>query len=233
MNTKISFIVSIFFLCWGLSGSSASSSERKRNEDFEKQYGTYKEYVRAGSLALNKKRYKEAVEQYNKAIEISPFVASHYYQRGQALYKKGDKGKAIEDFDKVITLDPRHAHAYVYRGLCRMKRGEYKAAVGDYLSALKLRPKDASIHNNLPWLYATVKIEKLKDKAKALEHAKKAANLSKERNAEILDTLAKAYYINGKVKEAVQTQKKALKIEPGNEAFKRNLEEYSRALSAE
>jgi hypothetical protein len=39
--------------------------------------------------------------------------------------------------------------------------------------------------------------ESFRDKTKALEHAKKAALAIKERNAEILDTLARACFING------------------------------------
>ena len=105
-----------------------------------------------------------------------------------------------------------------------MKGGEYQGALNDYRRALNLKPNDASIHNNLAWLYATAKDEKFQNKLKALEHAKKAAELTKESNAEILDTLARAYYINGRVKEAIETEKKALEIMSQNEEFKKNLE---------
>lgn len=111
--------------------------------------------------------------------------------------------KAIEDFDKVIILDPRWSSGYVYRGLCWRKKGNYKGALSDYKRALNLKPKDPGIHNNLAWLYATANDEKFQDKGKALEHAEKAARLSRDTNAEILDTLAQAYFINGKVKEAI------------------------------
>jgi cytochrome c-type biogenesis protein CcmH/NrfG len=89
-----------------------------------------------------------------------------------------------------------------------------------------MNPKDANIHNNLAWLYVTAKDEKVKDNIKALEHAVKASALSDEKNAEILDTLAMVYFVNGKVKEAVDAEQKALKLEPGNERFKGNLKKY-------
>jgi len=44
--------------------------------------------------------------------------------------------------------------------------------------------------------------------------------LSDEKNAEILDTLAMVYFVNGKIKDAVGTEQKALKLEPDNERFK-------------
>jgi len=231
IQRKNGLIICILFLVGVLYSGCASLSEIKGGGDFQKQYRLYQGYVRAGYGALNQKRYKEAIDQYSKAIEISPFEASHYYHRGLARYRKGDKERAIEDFDRAIILDPRHFPAYIYRGLCRMKKGEYKEALRDYKSALKLEPKDASIHNNLAWLYGTAKDEKFQDKIKALEHAQKAVELSKESNAEILDTLSRVYHINGKVKEAVATQKKAIKLEPGNEKFKAKLEEYQRGKS--
>ena len=64
----------------------------------------------------------------------------------------------------------------------------------------------------------------------ALEHAKKAAELSKEKNAEILDTLARAYFMNGMLKESIDAENKALKLEPYNDEFKGKLKEYEKAL---
>ena len=58
---------------------------------------------------------------------------------------------------------------------------------------------------------------------------KKGAELSKEKDAEILDTLAKAYFINGKLKEAVEDERKALNLAPDNEGFKGNLGVYEEA----
>jgi tetratricopeptide (TPR) repeat protein len=230
ISTKTIFIVCIFFLCWGLSSGSASSSESKGGDDFQKQYRAYQGYARSGYTAFQKKEYSKAIEHYTKAIEMSPFVASHYYYRGLAWYRKGDTERTIEDLDKVIILDPRHTNAYIYRGLCRMIRSECAEALRDYKSAMKLKPKDSSIHNNLAWLYATAKDEKFRDKGKALKHAKKAAELSKERNAEILDTLARAYFINGKINEAIATENKALKLKPYNDGFKENLKIYQKAM---
>jgi len=231
INPKRNLFFLTIFLCGVLFGGRASLSEGTRGDDFLKRYGEYQGYVRAGYAAINKREYIEAIDCYTKAIEISPFVASHYYYRGLAWYRKGNKDRAIEDFDKVIILDSRWHSAYINRGLCRTKGGEYKEALSDYKRALELNPKDANVHNNLAWLYATANDEKFQDKGKALEHAKKAAELSNERNAEILDTLARAYYINGKFKEAVETEKKALNLEPGNEEFKKNLEVYQKASS--
>lgn len=231
MNPNNNRLLMTIFLCGVLSGACASLSDRRSGDNFLLEYRVYQGHVRAGDAAVNKKDYEKAIDRYSKAIDISPFVASHYYYRGLARYNKGNRDGAMDDFDKVIVLDSTWRTAYVYRGLCHEKRKEYEKALSDYKRALSLKNDDATIHNNLGWLYATANDEAFQDKAKALEHAMRAAELSKGRNAQILDTLAKAYFINGKVKEAIDAEKQALKWEPTNQEFKRNLEEYEKASS--
>lgn len=43
--------------------------------------------------------------------------------------------------------------------------------------------------------------------------------------------MARAYFINGKVKEAVETERKAIKLKPDNDKFKENLKVYEKASS--
>jgi len=137
------------------------------------------------------------------------------------------------DFGKVLIIDPGMSSAYVYRGLCRERLEKYKDALNDYTKALELKPNDAAIHNNIAYLYVSANDESFRDKVKALEYAKKAAELSKEKNAEILDTLARAYFLNGMVKEAIDAENKALKLEPYNDEFKGRLREYEKAIGTE
>lgn len=225
-----SLIVFLLFLCVSIFVVFGLISGIRAEEDFSKRYQAYQQAVSSGKASLNKKDYQAAIDQYTKAIEMSPFMGSHYYDRGIAWYKKGDEKKAIEDFNRVIILDPRSSSAYVYRGLCKVKGGDYQGGLNDYRKGLELNSKDPSIHNNMAWLFATAKDEKFQDKLKALEHAAKAAELSSERNAEVLDTLARVYFINGKINEAVETEKKALRLEPNNERFKENLKEFEKAM---
>jgi Flp pilus assembly protein TadD len=200
------------------------------NDDFAARYKAYKDHVQSASSAFQKKDYASAITNYSKAIEMSPFEINNYYNRGIAYCKSGKEKEAEEDFNKVIVMDPRMSSAYVYRGLCREKLGEYQDALNDYTKALELRPNDAAIHNNIAYLYVSANDENFRDKVKSLEHAKKAAELSKEKNAEILDTLARAYFINGMLNEVIDAENKAIKLEPYNDEFKGKLREYEKAM---
>lgn len=73
----------------------------------------------------------------------------------------------------------------------------------------------------------------LRDPAKGLEYAKKAVTLTSEKQPGFLDTLAEAYYVNGEFDQAIQTEEKALAIEPGNSDYKARLEKYRKAKANE
>jgi Flp pilus assembly protein TadD len=207
-----------------------SSASLQASDEFAEQYKSYQQYVKSASAAFQKKDYPSAITNYCKAIEMSPFESNNYYNRGIAYYKAGKDKEAEEDFGRVIIMDPRMSSAYVYRGLCREKLGTYNEALNDYTKALELKPNDAAIHNNIAYLYISAKDESFRDKSKALEYAKKAAELSRGKNAEILDTLARAYFMNGMVKEAVDSKNKALKLEPYNDEFKNRLAGYEKEV---
>jgi tetratricopeptide (TPR) repeat protein len=51
-------------------------------------------------------RYKEAIDEYKHAIEISPTNASAWCNMGYALMRVGDIDAAIESFIKAIEYDP-------------------------------------------------------------------------------------------------------------------------------
>jgi hypothetical protein len=61
----------------------------------------------------------------------------------------------------------------------------------------------------------------VKDKLKTLEPASMAATLSKGKNAE-------ACYANGEVKEAIETEKKTIDLQPDDKEFRENLALYER-----
>jgi pimeloyl-ACP methyl ester carboxylesterase len=69
-------------------------------------------------------------------------------------------------------------------------------------------------HNARAWWLLTSKDPRLRDPKKALALAEKARALGGAKAPAILDTLALAYFANGRVKEAVETAKKALKLLP-------------------
>jgi tetratricopeptide (TPR) repeat protein len=91
---------------------------------------------------------KQAIADYDKAIELRSDLGEGYNNRGIAYAHKGDHDLAIADFDKAIELRPDHAHAYNNRGLAYHDKGEYGRAIADYDRAIELKLDYAEAYYN-------------------------------------------------------------------------------------
>ncbi len=73
-------------------------------------------YYNRGILYYNQQKYKLALDDYNKAIELNPNYALAYYNRGN-LYRRQQKYKlALDDYNQAIKINPNDAEAYNNRG---------------------------------------------------------------------------------------------------------------------
>ena len=82
-------------------------------------------------------------------------------------------------------------------------------ACAQYQRVLELDPDDIAALNDLAWILATCPDDSLRDGAKAVKLAEKAAQLCHSQSPEVLDTLAAADAEAGNFSEAVQTVKNA------------------------
>jgi len=136
---RLLFFFSLLLVCAVVIGHPVAAED-----DFAHKYQTYQKAVQEGKAALEKKDFHVAIDNFTKAIKDSPFVASHYVDRGIAWYREGERQKAENDFSRAIILDPRLAIAYTYRGLVRMDGSDQEGALKDYTTALGLNPRDLS-----------------------------------------------------------------------------------------
>ncbi len=100
--------------------------------------GTAEWHLDQGNRLTGQGRYDEAIEEYNKAIEMAPEDADAYNNRGFAYVQKGELDQAIADFDKAIELDPELAEAYNNRGYAYYLKGEVAKAVSDFEKCIEL-----------------------------------------------------------------------------------------------
>ena len=89
--------------------------------------------------------------------------------------------------------------------------------------------------NAFAWRVLTEVEQDKQDLPIALKAAAKANKITQGKSAAILDTFALALFRNGKVTQAIEVQKKALKLVAGNERmekeFKARLDEFTKAAA--
>ena len=64
-------------------------------------------FLYLGKLYIQEKRFKEAIELLDEAIEMNPNYAPAYHERGLAKLMNGDKDGSLQDITKALQLNPK------------------------------------------------------------------------------------------------------------------------------
>lgn len=96
------------------------------------------EYRERADKRFQEKKYKEAISDYDMAIDLDPDYADSYYRRGLAKYDDEQYGSAISDFDTFIDKNPDYAEAYYYRAKANSSLGHLTEASENLQMALEL-----------------------------------------------------------------------------------------------
>ena len=97
-------------------------------------------YDNRGNVWRDRGRFDRAVEDYDKAIALSPSFAFAFYNRSQAHYLAGRFTEALADAGKAAALNENSAAALSLRGLIHEKLGARDAAIADLRRAAALDP---------------------------------------------------------------------------------------------
>jgi tetratricopeptide (TPR) repeat protein len=102
-----------------------------------------------GNALFQEGQVDEAIEHYQKALEINPNFAEARNNLGWALSKRGEVDSSIEQFQKALGIDPNYAHAHNNLGIALVKKGQLNEAIAQFQEALRLEPGYGNAQNNL------------------------------------------------------------------------------------
>lgn len=163
-------------------------------------------------------KYEEAIECYDKVIELNPNYAPAWYNKGVALAKLGRYEEAIECYKKAVELNPDYVDAWFNMGVAYAKLGKYEEAIKCYDKVLELNPKDYYAWNN-----KGVALAKLGKYEEAIECYKKAIELNPN-YADAWYNLGLALTKLGKYEEAIKCFDKVLQLKPEYKSAKESKE---------
>ena len=197
--------------------SRAAEAERQRiNEEVKRNEHEFEanEWMKKGySLGLQKK-YREALECYEKALKLNPDSPIAWSNMGFIYRVLGNYDKAIEYNKKAIELNPGLAGAWDNLGFSYDGSGKYDKAIECYQKASKLNPNEAMVWINFGIAYA-----RLGNYDKAVQCLRKAIELESNM-AKAWNNLGWCCYAMERYVEALAAFDKALEINPNYEAAK-------------
>jgi tetratricopeptide (TPR) repeat protein len=154
----------------------------------------------------------DAIQHFERALQIDNNRASVHSSLGVALLEKGRTEESLAHLQTAIALDPHDADARYNLGNTFLAMGRAREAVTQYQQALDINPDDTETMNNMAWILATSPDPMIRDGAKAVALAERAVALTANKEQRVVATLAAAYAETGRFPEAVKTAQRALQL---------------------
>jgi len=140
-------------------------------------------------------------------------------------------GVAEQAIRQQLAKEPQNVDLYLTLAMVYQQMGKERETLQIYEQIIALDPYRAVALNNLAWLLATASEPDLRDPERAVDLARRAVTL--ERSPGFLDTLAEAYFVDGRVEDAIRTIKEALATAKENRAYyKKQLQRFQEGMDS-
>ena len=153
-------------------------------------------------------KFEEAIECYDKAIEINPNFFLALGNKGLALFNLKRYEEAMECFDKIIDIEPRDFQGYENKGRALLNLKKNEEAIRCFDKAIELKPTSWVLWDNKG--RALFNLQKFEE---AIECFNKALE-DNPRNVETWNIKGMALGNLDKYKEAVESFDRAVEINP-------------------
>ncbi|MBT3297858.1 tetratricopeptide repeat protein [archaeon] len=93
-------------------------------------------------------KFEDAIQNFDKAIELNPEDDDYWYNRGNAKFLLEDDVGAIKDFTKSLELNPNNENVWNERGVAKHYSKGYVGAIEDFTKSLELNPNNENVWSN-------------------------------------------------------------------------------------
>lgn len=94
-----------------------------------------------GNVLRGLRRFEEATESYDRAIELDRGYAEAYNNRGAALAALNRQDAALDSYSSAVRLRADYAEAHYNRGITLYELGRVNEALECYVRALAIQPR--------------------------------------------------------------------------------------------
>jgi tetratricopeptide (TPR) repeat protein len=169
------------------------------------------EYLASLGTALQQQaRYAEALQAFDKAVQLKPANAELWKQLGDVLVQMERFDQALLSYQHVLELNPDHPDALYKSGALLNQFGRYAEAM------VQLDLGNQVLPDHAPTLQARARtLHNLKRFDEAIAEGKRAHRLDPG-NAETCNNIGAALRLLGRDQEALEWFDKALDLRPGS-----------------
>lgn len=158
----------------------------------------------------------KAVTYYEDAYKNNPQYIKVHQSMGDLYLKKGDTDKAAEAIERAARISPNNPQRQAQLGKIYLQKGDMEKADRAFKTAVKVDPKNAELQTEIGEAYL-----KTGHDEKAAEAFKGSLNVVE--SVYVYNRLGIALRRKGKCLEAIDEYKKALKVDPNDEALYYNI----------
>ena len=108
--------------------------------------GNFMAHDGLGECLANRGRLDEAIDQFQKALNIAPSYPELETNLILALIKKGRTDEAIPHLQTLLKEDPNNAQAHYHLGNALQKKGDSQGAIAAYEKALSIQARYPAAH---------------------------------------------------------------------------------------
>src|SRR5262249_384513 len=152
----------------------------------------------------------KAIADLDVALQLEPARKVSLMARAGARQLKGEWAAAAADMERAAASAPEDLTIPPLLAYGQVKCGNWTGARATLQQLAARAPDDSCPHSGLADLYATCPDSRLRDGKKAVEHGRRACELSQWKNPDALNILAAAYAEAGDFASAIRWEKTAL-----------------------
>lgn len=145
----------------------------------------------------------EALEEFDRVIELDPQTPLVHFHRGLVLNALGEFDQAIASLAREIEATPNYPPSYLLRGEILMKKGDFAAALPDLMVAVEKMPDHPTA------VYMRGRCLQRLDRNEEAETDLRKAVLLDPSNPEPMITLARLLWLTGREEEAAGLSERA------------------------
>jgi len=188
---------------------------------------TSKDYLKLGEKRYARGDFDEAMEWYNKAIEVQPENKAAWSSKALMLAELERFDEAIKCFDEALKIDDMDRTLWYGKAISLSRMGMYDEAIKAYDRVLGISP-----NHEKAWIGKGLALAELGRWSEALDYANKGIEIHPDFvNAWFLKAIALESF--SRYDEAIECYEKMLELDPNNNDAIEGINECKEYISGE